>query len=272
VWVRRVFRFLSNQSIGSAERSRPTWLVVEWSDALIVAAAGLVAGVVNAMAGGGSMLTVALLTVFGDLPGLVANGTNRVGIVVQNAASVVGFRRAGVSGLSRALPVLAPVVVGSLLGSLVVSSLADETFERIFGLLMVPLLILSVRKPSVDENATGWSPGVSAVIFFGIGLYGGAFQAGVGLILVVALARSGLDLVNANAVKVVVILALATIAVPVFIIRDQVDWGFAAILAAGFGVGGTVGARLAVRGGERLIRPVMIAAVVGLSGRMIGLY
>ena len=109
-------------------------------------------------------------------------------------------------------------------------------------------------------------------MFFGIGVYGGAFQAGVGLILVLALARSGLDLVNANAVKVVVILALTAFAVPIFIVRDQIDWGFAAILASGFAVGGAVGARVAVRGGEKVIRPVMVAAVIGLAGRMVGLY
>ena len=88
----------------------------------------------------------------------------------------------------------------------------------------------------------------------------------------VALARSGLDLINANAVKVVVILVLTAIAVPVFVIRGQVDWGFAVVLSVGFALGGWVGARIAVRGGERIIRPVIIAAVLALAGRMIGLY
>ncbi|MFT5530201.1 MAG: putative membrane protein YfcA [Candidatus Poriferisodalaceae bacterium] len=245
---------------------------VELTDALIVAAAGVGAGIVNAMAGGGSMLTVALLAVFGDLPGLIANGTNRVGVLAQNGASVLGFRREGVSGVRRAGPILVPVVIGSLIGSLFVSGLADETFERVFGILMVPVLLLSLRPPKVDPDRLGWSPGVSGAVFFAIGLYGGAFRAGVGLILVLALARSGLDLVNANAVKVVVIFALTAFALPVFIIRDQIDWGFAVILAAGFAVGGVLGARIAVRGGEKVIRPVMILAVFGLAGRMIGLY
>lgn len=241
-------------------------------DVVVVVGAGVVAGVVNAMAGGGSLLTVALLTVFADLPGLVANGTNRVGILVQNMASVAGYRKEGVSGLRRAVPVLIPAVVGSLLGSLVVSSLTDDAFERVFGILMVPLLILSLRPPKATGDEISWSTPVTAAVFFGIGLYGGAFQAGVGLLIVVALARSGLDLINANAVKVVVIMALTAIAVPVFILRDQIDWGFAALLAIGFAIGGWVGARVAVRGGERVIRPVLVAAVLALAGRMVGLY
>ena len=245
---------------------------MELIDAALVVGAGLVAGIVNAMAGGGSLLTVALLNVFVGLPGLVANGTNRVGILVQNAASVASYRKEGVRGFGRAVPVIVPVIAGSLLGSLLVSSVTDETFERIFGILMVPLLFLSLRSPKNVGSQINWHPLTSAVVFFGIGLYGGAFQAGVGLLIVVALSRSGLDLVNANAVKVVVILVLTTIAVPVFVIRGQVDWGFAAVLAIGFAAGGWIGARVAVRGGERIIKPVLIGAVVALAGRMIGLY
>ena len=77
---------------------------------------------------------------------------------------------------------------------------------------------------------------------------------------------------NANAVKVVVILVLTLIAVPVFIVRQQVDWGFALVLAVGFATGGWFGARIAVRGGEKIIRPVLFAAVAALAGRMIGFY
>lgn len=240
---------------------------------VLVAAAGVVAGVVNAMAGGGSLLTVSLLTVVGDLGGLEANGTNRIGVVTQNVASVAGFRSEGVSGLRRSVPILVPTVIGSATGAFAVSNLLSDTaFERIFGILMVPLLILSLRPPKARGDDIVWPTALTAVVFFAIGVYGGAFQAGVGLILVLALSHAGLDLVNANAVKVVVIAVLTAVAVPVFILNDQVHWGFAVIVAAGFAVGGWVGARFAVRGGERVIRPVLVVAVVGLAGRMLGLY
>ncbi len=245
---------------------------MELIDALLVAGAGVVAGVVNAMAGGGSLLTVGLLNVFVGLPGLVANGTNRIGVLVQNASSVAAYRKGGISGLRRALPLLVPVTAGSLIGSLVVSSFTDDAFEKIFGVLMIPLVFLSLRAPATTGRQISWHPALTTTVFFGVGLYGGAFQAGVGLLIVVALARSGLDLVNANAVKVVVILVLTAIAVPVFVIRGQVDWGFAVVLSGGFALGGWLGARIAVRGGDRVIRPVLIVAVTALAGRMIGLY
>jgi len=245
---------------------------MELIDAMLVMGAGVVAGVVNAMAGGGSLLTVGLLNVFVGLPGLVANGTNRFGVLIQNASSVASYRKEGIRGFRRAIPVIFPVTIGSLVGSLLVSSVTDETFERIFGVLMLPLLFVSLRTPKSSGSQINWHPALTTTIFFAIGMYGGAFQAGVGLLIVVALAKSGLDLVNANAVKVVVIFILTGIALPVFIVRGQVDWGFALVLAAGFAIGGWLGARIAVRGGEKVIRPVLIAAVVALAGRMIGLY
>ncbi|WP_419947188.1 sulfite exporter TauE/SafE family protein [Candidatus Poriferisodalis sp.] len=243
------------------------------TQALLVAAAGVVAGVVNAMAGGGSLLTVSLLTVVGDLGGLVANGTNRIGVMTQNLASAAGYRSEGVSGLRRAVPVLAPALIGSAIGAYTVSGLLSDTaFEQTFGILMVPLLILSLWPPKARGDEIAWPRALTIAVFFVIGAYGGAFQAGVGLLLVLALSHAGLDLVNANATKAVVIAVLTVVAAPVFIWNDQVHWGFAVIVAAGFAVGGWLGARWAVRGGEKLIRPVLAAAVLGLAGRMLGLY
>ena len=170
------------------------------ADVILLLAGGLVAGTVNTMAGGGSLLTVPLLVMAG-VPGNVANGSNRVGILASNTMAAVSFRRLGMSGVSRMLPVLLPVVAGSLTGSILVSRLADETFERAFGILMVPLLLLALRPPKVPRAAEGppsWPMSVTAMVFFLVGCYGGAFQAGIGLLLVLALSRSGLDLVVAN--------------------------------------------------------------------------
>ena len=241
-------------------------------DIVLLVAGGLVAGVVNTLAGGGSLLTVPLLVLAG-VPGNVANGSNRVGILVSNASATAAFRRLGVSGLSRTLPVLVPVAVGSLVGALLVARLADETFERAFGVLMVPLLVLSLRPP-VLKSVEGrvWSGPFTVLVFLAVGLYGGAFQAGIGLLLMVALSRSGMDLVVANSVKVVVIMVVTVTALPLFIVGGRVDWGPAMVLAAGFAVGGALGARLTVTRGASLIRPVMVAAVVALAGRLLGLF
>ena len=242
-------------------------------EASLLTAGGFVAGVVNTLAGGGSLLTVPLLVLTG-LPGPVANGTNRVGILVQNGIAALGFRSAGVPGLRQAWPVLLPVALGSGVGALWVSRLAAETFERLFGIVMLLLLLPTLRPPGSRPplHRRPWPPAVSALAFFGIGLYGGSVQAGVGLVLVMALSRAGFDLVRANSIKVIVIGVLALVAVPVFVGARQVAWLPALVLAAGYALGGALGARIAVRGGERAIKPVMAVAVVALAGRMLGLY
>ena len=243
-------------------------------EAALLVGGGLLAGVVNTLAGGGSLLTVPLLVVLG-LPGTIANGTNRVGILVQSLIASRGFRAEGVPGFRSALPLLAPVLAGSVVGALAVSRAPDETFERLFGVLMLVLLVPTLRRTRSASDASpprAWSPTARAAVFFGIGLYGGAFQAGIGIVLVFALSHAGLDLVRANAIKMVVVAALTIVALPVFLLEQQVAWYPAVVLACGYAAGGALGARLAVRRGERLIRPVMVASVLALAGRMLGLY
>ncbi len=86
-------------------------------------------------------------------------------------------------------PVLVPVGSGWVGGAVLVGRLADETLEQVFGFLMVPVLILSLRPPAVRAIAggEGWSGPLATVVFLGIGVYGGAFQVGIGLLLVLAL-------------------------------------------------------------------------------------
>jgi hypothetical protein len=237
--------------------------------------AGVAAGVVNTLAGGGSLLTVPVLVLLG-LPGGVANGTNRVGILLQSLVAAWHFRSQGVGGPREAAPVLLPVATGSALGAWGIAQLSDALFERAFGVLMLLLLVPLLRElalPSrVRRAATPRFGPRSAAVFFGVGLYGGAFQAGVGIPLLFALTWAGFDLVRANAVKMIVVAALTLVAIPIFLLERQIAWGPAAVLALGYSAGGAAGARLAVRGGERLIRPVLVLAVFALAGRMLGLY
>ncbi len=242
-----------------------------WWEAVLLVVGGTFAGGINAVAGGGSTLTVPLLVLAG-VPGNSANGSNRIGVVTSNAAAATSFRRLGVDGFASAIPILIPVVLGSLTGSIAISRLTDEAFETVFGLLMIPLIILSIRKPKFRTDAETWSRPVTIAVFFGIGIYGGAVQAGVGLVLLAALTRAGFDLVLANSIKVIVILTMTLVALPVFIVQGKVDWIPALVLAAGFTLGGWLGAHVAVRGGEKLIRVVMVLASIALAAKLLGVF
>jgi len=174
--------------------------------------------------------------------------------------------------MRQGLSLLLPIALGSVLGAFVISHVADDTFEWLFGLIMIALLppILVRPKPAADGQSQ-WSRTTTFVVFFAIGLYGGAFQAGVGILLVLALAHSGYDLVKANSIKVVINTILTATALPVFIAQGQVLLVPALLLATGYATGGAIGARVAVRGGERIIRPVLVLAVLALAGKMLGI-
>lgn len=242
-------------------------------EVLLLIIGGAMAGVVNSMAGAGSLVTVPLLVLVG-VPGATANGTNRIAVLTQTAAAAGGFRRGGVQVGHLVVPVLVPLGLGSLVGSLAVSRLSDATFETAFGFLMIPLVLLGLRTPKVDVDSVGrpWPRAVQIAVFTVIGLYGGAFQAGVGLMLLVALAHSGYDLVTGNAMKSLVVLALTLVALPVFLTQGLVDWGPGLVLGVGTAVGGYLGAHLAVRDGDRIIRPVLVLCVLALAGHMLGIY
>jgi uncharacterized membrane protein YfcA len=242
---------------------------------LALGAAATAAGVVNTLAGGGSLITVPLLVLLG-LPGGIANGTNRVGVLVQSSVAAWRFRALGVGGLREAAPVLLPVSAGSLLGAWGIAQVSDAIFERAFGVVMLLMLVPLLRELARSRRETARKPsrlGAGwAAIFFGVGIYGGAFQAGVGIPLLFALTHAGFDLVRANSIKVVVNAVLTLTAVAVFLLTGQIAWAPAAVLAVGYSAGAELGARLAVRGGERVIRPVLVVAVIALAGRMLGLY
>jgi len=252
---------------GLASYPRP----VAWYEAVLLLLGGAFAGAVNAMAGGGSMLTVPLLVLAG-VPGVAANGSNRVGILTSNVSSLQSYRSEGVKVPKNLAPIIAPAIIGSLVGAYGISRLTDEAFERVFGLIMIPLILLTIFKPKVDTDTKPWSRNVTVAVFFGIGLYAGAIQAGVGLVLLAALSRSGYDLISANVVKVIFIFFATVIALPVFIIQGEVEWGPAILLAIGLTLGGWIGAKFAVRGGEKWIRIVMVIAALALALNLLGFW
>lgn len=241
-------------------------------DVLILLVGGAFAGIINAMAGGGSTLTVPLLVLAG-VPGVAANGSNRVGILTSTMTSLASFRQEGHHVRPRELvPIITPAIVGSLVGAFGISQLTDDTFETVFGLLIIPVIILTINKPKANLDAKQWPLATTLIVFFFIGIYAGAIQAGVGLVLLAALSRSGLDLVTANVIKVAFTFAVTLIALPVFIIQGDVRWGPAIVLAIGLSIGGWFGAKLAVRGGEKWIRVVMTVAAIALALRLLGFY
>lgn len=235
--------------------------------ALLLAGAGLIAGFINTLAGGGSMLTLPALMMFG-MPADVANATNRVGVLLQSLAGVKGFKDKDRLDSSAIVPVLMPTLAGALGGSLAASYLPVWLLKPTLLLAMVTMALIMVIKPAAVAPPEGTQAArvqdkpMAALGLFLAGVYGGFVQAGVGFILIAALA-GGLryDLVRSNAMKLVCTAAFSVVALAVFIARGQVLWIPGLILAAGTVLGATLSVRFAIHVAQTTLKWILFVMV-----------
>lgn len=228
-----------------------------------VVAAGVAAGFVNTVAGGGSLLTLPALMLAG-LPADLANGTNRLSVVAQSASGAAGFARRGRLDRSRIPRAAVPVVLGALVGASAAAQVPAEILELVLVAVMVGVAVLfAFRDGSAPAEAVADRPVWTALGMFGAGVYGGFIQAGVGFALLAVLGgMMGLDLVRANALKLVCTLLLGIASLAVFAVAGQVVWLPAALLAVATVVGSQLGVRFAVGVSPTVLRRVVLAWVV----------
>ncbi len=258
-----------------------------WWSYPALAAVGLVAGALNVIAGGGSFLTLPAM-IFLGLPPTVANGTNRIAILVQNAGAVWGFQRRRLVAWRWVVRAALPAVLGAILGAWLAVRIGDRSFERILSVLMVVVSLASLWRPgsgAARSESSGERPeepglGPDAVPappaaagarlalaggFFLVGVYGGFVQAGTGFLFLAVLTWAGFDLVRGNALKVLVILLWTPLALWQFAAGGQVDWLLGLALAAGNFSGALVGVRLTVLKGSRWVRRVVTMTVIAFA-------
>jgi hypothetical protein len=239
-----------------------------WQVPLLISA-GIIAGILNVLAGGGSLLTLPIL-IFLGLPASVANGTNRIAIFFQNIFAIRGFHKHGVVPLKTALICTAPALIGSYIGASFAVTIDDALFNKILALIMVGVMILTALDPARNYAAeeiktTPLRLTILLVTFFGVGLYGGFVQAGVGFLVISGLLVHGLDLVRINAIKVIVIFAFTIIALAVFIVHGEINYTLGITLAIGNSIGGIIGARLAVRKGHTWIKRIVTVTILAFA-------
>ena len=221
---------------------------------------GLCAGVLNVMAGGGSLLSVPIMLFLG-VPGPVANGTNRISIVAQNIVAVRTFLRRGFADFRLSLSLAAAAAPGAILGALLGVRLDGAWFDRVLAVVMLGVLVL-MQLPARGRGGerlplTRRRLLLGHGLMFGAGCWGGFIQIGVGFILMPILHRvMGLDLVRTNMHKVFIALSYNLIALVIFASAVSIHWSFGLALALGNAAGGYFGARFSVAGGEMWIRRV----------------
>ncbi len=250
---------------------------MEWYVYPLAIAAGILAGIINTLAGSGSLVTLPML-IFLGLPPSVANGTNRVGVIVQNIVGIGTFKRKGALDTSGSIWYTIPAMLGAIVGAMIAVDLNEEAMNRAIGIVMIIMLVVILVDPKrwlrVHSEVTPGRPSILMLgLFFVIGIYGGFIQAGVGIFLLAGLVMGvGYNLTQANAVKLVIVLALSLSAIVVFIVNDQVNWWLGALMAVGQSIGAWLAARFAVGNPNanlwvrRLLITVIVLSILKLFG------
>ena len=241
---------------------------------ILVVLVGAVAGFINTLAGSGSLLTLPVL-IFLGLPANVANGTNRIGILMQSIAAIGGFKQKKVFDWSEGIWLTIPAAVGAFIGSMVAVDIDELLMNRIIGVLLVFMFVLLLVKPERWLNPSASSSGTRLtplrfVIFVAIGFYGGFIQAGVGYFLLAGLVLgAGIDLVKANAIKVLITFVFTLLALGVFIYNKQVNYSIGITMGIGNMLGAWIATHVAVKRGAVFIRWFLLICVITFALKLL---
>jgi uncharacterized membrane protein YfcA len=237
---------------------------------VLLSLAALGAGTVDAIAGGGGLITLPALLAAGLAPHQ-ALATNKGQSMWGSGAALVAFWRAGRVERKQAPMNFVAGFAGSLAGAALVTMIDKNALRPIvIGMLIGAALLLVVRKPTRDADAPDAKWWIAALLALVIGLYDGFFGPGTGTFLIVGfVALCGRSLVHASADAKVVNFASNLAAVCVFASAGYVVWELALPMAVGQLLGGVIGAQLAMRGGERIVRIVVLCTSSALILKLV---
>ena len=235
--------------------------------AALLIATGLVAGFVNTLAGGGSMITLPALMMMG-MPADIANATNRIGVLMQSATSMKGFDSHGLLDRQVLLSLLVVTGVGALAGSVLASILPVWILKPVLLGTMIAMALVMLIRPEAMAPPDGTLPKrlsghpIAALGLFMSGVYGGFVQAGVGFILIAALS-GGLryDLIRTNALKSVCTAVFSGVALLVFALQGQVWWIPGVILALGSIAGASLSVNFALKVSQNRLKWILFIMV-----------
>lgn len=240
---------------------------------VLIILVGFVAGYINTLAGSGSLITLPLL-IFLGFPANVANGTNRIAIILQNIVGVGSFYQQKQLNFKKDSIIAIPAALGAILGASIAVDIEHELMEKFIGIIIVLMLFVLLFRPKRflkrEQYVKSRTPWYTYVIFFIIGLYGGFIQAGVGIFILMGLSLSaGYNLVRANAVKLLIALIYTPFALYVFFINDQVNVIAGLILAVGNMGGAYLASRMAVKHGSGFVRYVLIFIMIASAVKLL---
>jgi len=230
---------------------------------------GLFVGFINTLAGGGTIISLTLLMLLG-LPPSVANGTNRIAVLIQNVVAVGNFKKRKILDTKKGFKLAIPTVIGSIVGAAIVVKLNEQIIQWCFGVIMIVMLFFLIYKPErwLKGKEELLNKPISMklyIILFFIGVYGGVIHVGVGyFLLMAAILGAGFDLVKGNAMKNFLVLMYVPFTLIIFVINGQVRWDYGLTHSIGNVLGAYIASKWAIEWGANFVRWVMIV-IIALS-------
>jgi uncharacterized membrane protein YfcA len=241
----------------------------------ILFATGLVAGLVDAIAGGGGLITLPVLLSFGANPALVF-GTNKLQATCGSASAAWHYSRAGTVALRDCTRIFFITLFVSAMGAITLQVFAlqrPDLLKKIVPVILIIVAVYALLRPQLgfDERPPRL-PRLGFDFLFGalLGFYDGFFGPGVGTFWTIAwVTCMGYNLTRATGYTKVVNLASNVGALALFISRGNVDYAGGLVMGTGQILGARIGSRMVIKGGAKFIRPVFISVVIAVALKLI---
>ena len=244
------------------------------NEIILLIVSGIVVGIINTLAGGGSVISMSLFMAMG-LPIGVANGTNRIAVVMQNLSASITFLRKRMLDVKSGLKLSVPAVLGNIFGSMVALEVSETIFRICLGAVLSVILLYMI----FDNHKKHIHGGHRLTVrwwhylwFFAIGFYGGYIYIGLGyVILAVTIWSMHLDIITANVIKGFVIFVSTPFSLAVFMINGQIDYAVGLLHGAGNVVGALLASHFAIGWGVKFVRIFTLAVVAVCFADLVGL-
>ncbi len=241
---------------------------------LILLGSGLLVGFINTLAGGGSAISLTIFMALG-LPVQMANGTNRVAILMQNLSSTATFTRKRMIDWGEGLRLGVPTIAGTILGAQIAATISAAVFQVCLAVVMVLVLIFTVfggklhKRPGGEVRRIGL---LHYIAFAAVGVYSGYIFVGTGyIILMCTMGLLGMNIVRSNVLKNFVILLAIPFSLAVFVWNGDVSWGFGLVHGVGNMIGAFLASHYAIGWGTRFLRWFVVVVVLFCLADVVGL-
>ncbi len=233
--------------------------------ALSIFLIGIISSFINIMAGGGSVLTLGIMMMFGlDAP--VANGTNRVGILIAGTSGVLAYKSENYGNFKEGLILTLITVPSAIIGAIFAINVGNLLFQRILAIIMI-FIIVTLLLPKKKIQETGHTNKISRILIYPamvcVGFYGGFIQAGVGFLIMASLRHLlNMELLKINAHKNLIVLVYTIPVLFIFGSTQNIHWLYAICLAMGNAIGAWSSVKISIKKGNKVIKTVLIIAIL----------